>query len=312
MRLMKRFLLQVAVFSVITLAFYAWVLSRANGYTDAFYLRFTSPRQSSLVLGTSRAAQGILPSVLDEKLDKKFYNFSFSILHSPYGPVYLRSIRKKLDEKTRDGIFILAVDPWGISSKTADPNDSTNFREAKVALGNTPFVNTKPNFWYLIKNFDGQYYKILKKTNGNMLLHDDGWLEVTVPMDSAVLATRLAEKIQTYRAENLPAFRYSSLRLDYLKKTIEFLKEHGKVYLVRLPMHPGIFQIEQEFMPDFNQKIGQLVPETSGYYDMTAMNGEFLYTDANHLYKESGKIVSCRIAEWIRTGQYPLDSSCNH
>ncbi len=53
-------------------------------------------------------------------------------------------------------------------------------------------------------------------------------------------------------------------------------------------------------MTDFNEKIQIIIPLTNGYFDMTKLKNEFRYTDGNHLYKESGKLVSTKIAEWIK------------
>ena len=36
-----------------------YLASFAGGNTDSFYRRFTSPQQSNLILGNSRAAQGV-------------------------------------------------------------------------------------------------------------------------------------------------------------------------------------------------------------------------------------------------------------
>ena len=60
-KLLWRLLLLVGAALVGALALGPVVL---GGRVDAFYGRFTSPLAGSLVLGTSRAAQGIQPAVL--------------------------------------------------------------------------------------------------------------------------------------------------------------------------------------------------------------------------------------------------------
>lgn len=148
----------------------------ADGYTDPFYLRFTSEKQENLILGTSRSAQGILPSVLEKEIDKSFFNFSFTILHSPYGDVYLDAIKHKLKKKSNDQVFILAVDPWSISSSSSDPNDNREFREKDLILDNMHLFNYSPNFEYLLKNLDGNYTNIFNSPKGDnkMFLHKNG------------------------------------------------------------------------------------------------------------------------------------------
>ena len=62
---MKKLLIQLSVLSVLVLVSFVLVLTRADGSTDPFYTRFTTPRQNNLILGTSRAAQGVQPGILD-------------------------------------------------------------------------------------------------------------------------------------------------------------------------------------------------------------------------------------------------------
>lgn len=78
--------------------------------------------------------------------------------------------------------------------------------------GNVRLVNMNPNIEYPMKNFDGTFYRIFKNSNKEIFLHDDGWLEVTVDMDSLPMAVRLAAKIEDYRKIYLPYYHFSTLR----------------------------------------------------------------------------------------------------
>ncbi|MCU0370223.1 MAG: hypothetical protein MUC31_02320, partial [Bacteroidales bacterium] len=250
---MKKFLIEVLVFLVILLTSFYLIFLRADGKTDAFYLRLTTKKQHSLILGNSRAAQAIKPSVLNDVLSRNdLFNYSFSIHLSPYGPTYLNSIKRKLDQDTKDGIFILSVDPWSISTVSADPNDTAKFGELKMFLGKIRHVNLYPNVPYLFSSYDKPYYNLLLNAKSPTTLHRDGWLEVNVTMDSAKVKRRIERKISQYRKGNLPTHKFSEVRLEYLIKTIEYLKNFGKVYLVRLPVITEIMAIEQELIPDFD------------------------------------------------------------
>jgi hypothetical protein len=282
---MKKLLIQLSVLSVLVLVSFVLVLTRADGYTDPFYTRFTTPKQNNLILGTSRAAQGVQPGILDSIFEKDFYNYSFTIAHSPFGPTYMESIKKKLDQEKKDGIFIITADPWSISSTSELPNDSLNFRELHLCLANTPHVDRDPNFMYLFRNLKGNYKDVLFRKKSGLYLHDNGWLEVSIKMDSVKTRQRIADRVDMYKTQNLPYYQFSSLRLDYLKRTIQFLNQHGEVFLVRLPLHPHMMAIDDQLMPDFNLHMKQLAPLTRGYLDMTVRNEEFSYTDGNHLYK---------------------------
>lgn len=296
---MNKFIIKTFAFSFIILIIFFWICSKANGYTDPFYIRFTTPKQNSLILGTSRAAQGLQPKVFNAVLNKNILNYSFTVAHSPFGATYLSSIRKKVNPKSKNGTFIITVDPWSLSSFTKTPDDSLSFRELKLALKNTPFVNVNPNIIYLINNWNKKYYEIIANKKSKMFLHKDGWLEVNINLDSIDVVKNIDNKAKTYREKMLPKAQFSKTRFSYLKKTINFLKNHGNVYLVRLPIHPKIMQIENELMPNFNNDIKEALALTNGYLDLTYKNNDFSYTDGNHLHKTSGKIVSEIIASWV-------------
>jgi hypothetical protein len=300
---MKEFFIKACIFFVLVLIAVIFIFSSANGYTDPFYIRFTTSKQTSLILGTSRAAQGIQPEILNKILHRKdIFNYSFTIIDSPFGPTYLNSIKKKLNLKTKKGIFILSVDPWSISSKGDNPNDTISFIEKRRHLGRSRFVNMNPNFLYLLKNYDKSYINLFLLNDKSTFLHKDGWLEVTVNMDSDLVKNRILEKINDYKLNNLPFYKFSSKRLEYFIETIEFLKHYGNVYLVRLPVHPLMNQLDEELMPNFNFIIENISAEKHvPYLDLTKKNDRYLFTDGGHLFKDSGKIVSKEIAEWILT-----------
>jgi hypothetical protein len=298
---MKKFLTLTSIFSLLLIVSFYLVLLKADGYTDPFYLRFTSPRQYSLIIGTSRAAQGIQPKILNQILSRNdIYNYSFTVGHSPYGPTYLKSIKRKLQTDSKEGIFIVAVDPWSISCLGENPEDSTKFEELGLALSGTYFVNMKPNIPYLFKYYDKGFWNLFVKPDSSLFLHDDGWFEVSVPMDSVTLEKRIEDKILDYRKNYLPAYKFSTIRYNYTIKTIEYLKKHGTVYLVRLPIHPLMMEIEQELMPDFNDKIQKISNAANvDYLDMTYLNQSFIFTDGNHLFKSSGIQATEIIGKWI-------------
>ena len=89
---MKLFIKKILAFTLLIIIIHLILGLTADGTTDDFYLRFTSAKQKSLIIGTSRAAQGIQPQLIDSILDltatDKIYNFSFTAQNSPYGEVY--------------------------------------------------------------------------------------------------------------------------------------------------------------------------------------------------------------------------------
>ncbi len=235
--------------------------------------------------------------MLERVLNKKIYNYSFTLAHSPFGPVYLESIKKKIIPNTKDGLFIITIDPWSISSTTENPNDTAHFREKNRCVDNTKKVDMNPNYMYLINNFNS--YKYLETfTNSKLFLHDDGWLEANIGMDHSEVKKRTENKISEY-LDLLYKYHYSEIRFKYLIKTILYLNQFGKVYLVRLPVHHNIYKIEIQLMNDFDLKLKEAIVESDGYLDLTCYNSQYNYTDGNHLSIESGEKVTMKIAEWI-------------
>lgn len=300
---MKRFLILLFIFVAILIAGFVAVLSRANENTDEFYYRFATPKQSSLVIGTSRAAQGINPSIINAQLGRTdLFNYAFTNDHSPYGAIYLRSIREKLNVESNSGIFILAVDPWCLSSDKQAPEDEKFFRENGLMLDQMPVVDMHPNVFYLMKFYQEPYSHLLTGThNAELVLKRDGWLEVNVPMDSAAVQRRTVSRMNDYREKVAPAYAPSNLRMHYLIETIAYLKKHGNVYLVRLPVSAEMKLIEDDYYPAFDEQMTLVSSQnTVSFLNLRKENMNCTFTDGNHLSKYSAHEVSERIATFIK------------
>ena len=276
-----------------------YVFYQADGYTDPFYARFTSPKQSSLIIGTSKAAQGIRPNVLNKTLPDSIYNFAFTIAHSPYGPAYLNGIKRKISKETSDGIFILAVDPWSIADAHADPNDENQFDENKSFLNRLQTISSQPNIPYLVSYYRNSFAKIFDRDTV-AFLHDDGWLEINTRMDPKIIEIRIQNKVESLK-ERKTRYQLSETRLSYLNKTIAYLQERGSVYMVTLPIHPELTNLEAAIIPNFKDLMYKLSRETGApFLDLSQENQDYIYTDGMHLYKDSATEVSRKIASWIK------------
>ena len=271
-----------------------------RGGVDAFYGRFASPAAGSLVLGTSRAAQGIRPAVLAARLGGQFegplLNYAFTLTHSPYGPAYLASIRRKLRPAVRNGLFIVAVDPWSLSAAgRAGKTAVEQFPEANSFIGQLREVSQSPNLAYLTRYQTKPLYRLpLDFATATERLHPDGWLEVNIGLDSAQVRARTARKLLDY--QQLAATQHLSAgRLAALRQTIEFLKPHGRVVLVRLPVGPGLLALEQVYQPGFDAQMRQLAAGfTVQYVDYSAAH--YATTDGNHLQKAASETFSQQLA----------------
>jgi len=264
-----------------------------------------------MVLGSSRAAQGVIPTVLDKVLssdlyDGELFNFSFTRDNSPYGPAYLGAIVKKLDKNSTNGLYILAVDPWVLSM----PIGITDFPENDMQPGNMSNVTSNPNLEYLIRNYNYAWGSLIggpfSTKDTVQFLHDDGWLEINVPMDSISMALRFSRKLKEYEDLATKEMEYSIERVLYLEKTINYLKPYGKVVLVRIPMDAGIRSIEDQFRPDFSAEMDELAKKHNVLYvDDTDNNEKYDYTDGNHLAATSAPLYSGWLANYIKRSSDP-------
>ncbi len=297
---MRGFIFHTLLYAVsILLPLYGIVLM-ANGSTDPFYLRTTTPRQAGLIVGSSRPAQAFIPSQMNGPLSPT-YNFSFTGVHSPYGPIYLEAIRNKMDPAAHGAHHVVAVDPWGISADRSAPNDPYLYKERDLLLGTTPTLDSDPNIQYFLHAYKDRLMDIIVKRfqPDQMFLHDDGWLQVTINRSAEQQAKRVRNLLNEHRKEAGEVV-YSPLRHEYLRRTIALLSTTGDVRVVRLPISRQLLAIEDSLMPDFNERMQRLADQLEvPYIDFTDSVDGFSYTDGSHVDQTTAR----RISKLIATGQ---------
>lgn len=276
-----------------------WLGGFADGNTDDNYRHFTQ-QSSNIIMGDSRGSQAVVPDVLNKNFPGKvFDNFSLNITYSPYGEIYLKALKRKIKPNTKDGIFILTVDPWNLS---ADKNNA-GFSEEGSPLDKMYFYNVHPNYEYLLKNFNRSWFHIYidRETlqRSNTYLHPNGWLEVNVSMEPEEVRKRVDEKVVYYR-QFAAGQKLSHKRINAFKETIRFLKKHGDVYIVRIGAGSRIMEIENAYAPDFNHLMDNIVGEFDvEYFDFSNNPDNYQYTDGNHMYRASSKVFTQQISDSI-------------
>ena len=97
----------LAAFLVI--CYFGFVFKITQGYVDHNYNKFTY-KAGSLVLGISRAHDGISPAIIEQKLNnsiqKPVLNFAFEKSQSAFGKVYLNAIKHKIDTTSTNGLYM--------------------------------------------------------------------------------------------------------------------------------------------------------------------------------------------------------------
>jgi hypothetical protein len=310
---MKHFLLKIASWTALALLCHLVAAFYADGATDEHYLKFTGERRSALVLGTSRAAQGIDPAAFDTVLREASHpdgmlNFSFNLGTSPYGPTYLKAIEKKVDTTTRNGLFIVCVDPWSLSApKGTGPEAPAPLPEDDRMLARQWTMNGTPNLEYLIRSYPSGWGSLiggpLHDPETYLHLHANGWLEVRVPMDNASLAQRRMEKVAEYSDHAKWTYAPSGLRIGYLERTIDLLEEHGTVVLLRLPTHQDLLHIEEGYWSGFTTVLNGIAARKAVLFlDHSSRWDQFTYTDGNHLAAFSVPGYSRMLAAEVEQG----------
>jgi len=283
--------------SGIALVFILLIAKYTGPETDFFYQRFTGPKASSMILGSSRAAQGMIPSVLAGDGIPHMFNYSFTNYNSPYGLCYLKAAKKKFSKK-RGGLFILEVNPFTLSNYERNmAEDEEVFEECSTLPSNMVLVDQKPNYEYILRNYSEDIRTLigLKERDVASYLHDDGWLEIKMSFDTAYFRLNTVEKVRIYD-ELIKKMKPSEARWQALRETVEYFGDYGRVYLVRVPISRELAKIEAEYYPDFGKDMAAFASEAQvSFLDYGDLMEELYFTDGNHLHRISATVFSQRL-----------------
>lgn len=128
-----------------------------------------------------------------------------------------------------------------------------------------------------------------------MYLNNDGWLELNITFNSEKeYQKNVEEKLSSYRSY-AKEYGVSQNRISRLSEMIGFLKDHGKVILVRLPQSTAMHQIEERYSPEFNGLMQQIATSNGvKFIDFSDSGDAFNYLDGNHLQKDwAGNLPKC-------------------
>lgn len=286
---MKGFLYKLLVFGSIALLTHVIAGYHMNGDTDTNYLRFTPSNNTGLILGNSRAAQAICPD--DITIHKGLFNAGFSLTTSPYGEVYASYLKSQLNENGGEQLFIFCVDPWSLSAAKDSVTGAEIFSEETKFVSSTATISN-PNWEFIIEQYAYGWGNIIRehyRPTSGMFLHNNGWLEVKRDYDEKRSAARRAEKLKGYKKEVFVSNHPSVVRKATLKGLIKDMKSRGNVLMVRIPIHPDFFEMEQAFWPSFESEMIEIAAEEGiAFWSPKELNEQLTFNDGHHMnYKSS-------------------------
>jgi hypothetical protein len=246
-------------------------------------VKLLAPSKGGLILGDSRALQGIDPDQFDFPIE----NFAFTIGHSPYDASYIKLLRKKIPQG-RGFKHLVCVTPWSLINNTGRQEDLNPFFTERLKL---PLFN--PNFEYISKYMDLSLTNLLNLIPSNAITTDNGWLKQG--MDSVDLyreyPRRVKEKVENYeRKYPVMKLNLKTQRVQNLLEIIFLLKESGSVDIIRLPISDEMLKLENRRFPEFNHLLLEIAKAAnSNYINLTDMTVQT--TDGNHIwYKEVERV----------------------
>lgn len=307
------YLLLITVLSSVLL----FLIIKYPHWVDRYYLKVTTPKATSLILGTSRASQGIIPQIINDKLvgtfDGYIVNHAFTMGLTPYGPSYERFVKQKIEEGTKNGIYILEVSPSAFCALATLPNDTKNiindtsfFTERHSFVGKITNSSTNPNVQYLTKFyserhfiFEHWYNEIINKDRAILENNPYGSMNVVVKADTVNLNFRLKRRLNYYLKE-YEGIGFSQARFEAFDRMVQYLKERGKVYIVRLPIAELMMKEEMRIFPDFDQKMEAFAQQNGlHYFNYINYSKNYITTDGSHLYRPSADLITTQLCDSI-------------
>lgn len=317
---MKKLIVKFILFCILLSTVYLFALWQvAQGQVDFFYTKFTYQARS-LILGISRANHGISPSVIEQNFGKNeieypILNFAFVLDYSKYGPIYLNAVQKKLHPETKNGLFILEVDPASLSIFKSQKDTITTIKGNDAYLSEIKHFNRNPNLEYIRKMYYASLYMGFDRSriiDTLKYIHPDGWVEFRKKGEHYEVTPENIlewERLTLEEANDLKGYtKPSKIRVKYLEKTISYLNDFGKVYLIRAPVSQEFLEIEQVIWPDFNDQIKEIARSHGvAYFDYSEDAGQYELYDGSHLFGHSAKDFTQKICDDIKA----LDQNLN-
>ena len=308
---MKEFiskLLLLGLFFVSSYGLLVHLLSSSD--VDEHYYKFTQ-EATGLILGISRAGEGINPQILDQELSMArtkapIVNFALNKYQSPYGEIYLKAIEKKIGG-LNDGIFILSIAPGNFTAPRYLNEQEILEMDQKMSIGKIKNFTKSPNYNYIINCYSKPLYTALDlEPSQNPVFHNNGWQEAKLESPDFSISPDL---MLQWKEMNMREYRrilkreaVSDYRIHQFKNTLETLKSKGEVFLVRMPADCDIITEENELWPDFKDKF-ELIAQNYEvpFWDYADSCDQYTFYDGSHLESKSANEFTLKLAQRVNT-----------
>ena len=297
---MKRFLGHFFLSALFFISICYLISLPLQNWRDAMLVKLNSSPHSSLIIGQSRAGQSLIPDSLQRHYPE-LLNYAFTNQTSPYGPVYLNAIKKKLSETNEAGLFIISVNPGAVSVRSPKIHDPKQFREAQGLLARTYTFNNLNPIEYVVRMANRRPLEIL--------LESMGFTDRSNPAPGSkgrdikwVYPRAEAENFSKQKLKKNIKLKFypSSLRMQYLVELIDYLNKRGQVFLVRLPSQPDLKNWEDRIDPQFDEKIKLICkPRGLRYINFNEVGADFKFRDFSHLSELEAPRISKMLADSI-------------
>ncbi len=150
-----------------------------SGHYERFWLRkLWGPADATLlILGDSRVAHGVSPTVLAEQFDEHRYRgLNFGFYGAGYAPLMFERAERRLDKKARERIIVVGVTPLSLTA-SAEKNESIRLY-LKTSWLLAQFYIHFPR-WAGRLLTRGIPYEV-EQFPGKLGYHEDGWLANSV------------------------------------------------------------------------------------------------------------------------------------
>jgi hypothetical protein len=276
---------------------------------DEHYYKFTQ-EAGGLILGISRAGEGIDPSILDRELNVTgtkgpIVNFALNKYQSPYGEVYLKAVEKKIMGR-EGGVYVLSIAPGNFMSPTYLNEQELKEMDQKMSIGKIDNFTKAPNYSYIANCYSKPLYTALDlEASNNPVFHQNGWQEAKLESPGFSITPEL---MKHWKSMNLREYRriikrekVSPYRIDHFKRILEYLQSKGNVFIVRLPTDCEIIADENSFWPEFDRDFNAIAQQYQvPFFNYSERCDQYVYYDGSHMESESARRFTSGLAEDIK------------